>query len=308
MITMSFGLPVMLFAQHKKPSRKELNKNRIDALFSTAKQQGLTTDSILRYEFLFSDRDLKRLEEFSTRMRKDSFEVYQLHQVEKIWKLILYKNVTFSRKEMYAEERCLRGLKYRYYVDHYLGFSIHPADPDPVSVSDHDFSTYLKSLSDEQLYWVGKRLLDLKMYGRVRFAFEAGLQRKYKQDTTHYRYGLALVAVNEPNDGINQWKRAVKINPGYTEVLMALGKIHFENGYFEEALDYYQRADKLLPANSLILLHIGETLFALKQYNQSYSYAKRSHQLDRKNVFTKSLLELLNEPRVKYLKRKFPDK
>lgn len=302
------GLPVTLLAQNKKPSRSELNKIRIDSIFKAAEQNELNTKGVLRYEFYFSDHDEDRFPEFSERMKKDSFESDVLHESEKTWYLTLFKNATYSRESIFDVERKLRGLKYRYYIDHYAGFSIHAADPNPVAVPIGQYSTYLQSLSDEQLFWVGKRLLDLKLYDKALFALEVGVQRQYKQDTATYHYGLAFVATNEPNDGINQWKKAVKLNTEYLEVFLALGKIHFENGYFEKALEYYQRADTLHPNDSQILLHNGETLYALEQFNQSYSYAMRSYDLDSKNVFTRSLLKLLNEPRVKYLRRKFPEK
>jgi len=198
-------------------------------------------------------------------------------------------------------------LKYQYSVNDYLGFSIHPADLNPVAVPDSSFTAYLKSLSDTQLYWVGNRLLNIKLYPRAIKALEMGVNRNYYPDTTHYRFGLALVATNEPNDGIQQWKKAVKQNPEYLEVYLELGKIHFENGYFEKALEYYMRADTLRPKDSQILLHIAESLYALQRYNQSYSYALRSHELDHKNSYTKSLLKLLKQPGVKYARKKFPE-
>ena len=299
--------PYELMAQSKKPSRKENNISRIDSVFTVAERSQLNTGSVLRYEFYFSDPDQQRLLDFSIRMEKDSFELGKLRADGKDMHLIEVRNTIYNRQTMFDLEHKLRGLKYKYSIDHYLGFSIHPADLNPVDIPDSSFIAYLNSLSDEQLYWVGNRLLNLKLYKKALWALEMGVKRNYYPDTSHYRYGLVLVATNEPNDGIQQWRQAVKQNSRYLEVYLALGKIHFENGYFEKALEYYRHADTLRPQDSQILLHIGESLYALQRYNQSYSYAKRSYELDRKNPYTKSLLKLLKQPGVKYARKKFPE-
>jgi tetratricopeptide (TPR) repeat protein len=302
------GLPLQVIAQDHKPSKKEIRIARIDSIYTMAERNELNTKEVLRYEFYFDDPQEKRLCDFASRMFQDSFEIASLAEKKNRWSLILFKNIRLSREAMYDLESKLRGLKYSYYLDHYLGFTIHPADPDPVAVSDKEFPEYLHSLSDEDLFWVGKRLLEVKDYKRARIALELGVHRQYKPDTTTYHYGLALVATQDPDDGIGQLKRSVKLNPNYLEAYLALGKIHYENAYFDKALEYFKKADALSPGHSDILLKISETLYGLELYNQSYSYAKRAHELDKKNVFIKSLLGLLKEPRVKYLRKKYPEK
>ena len=287
------GHPLQLFGQKHKLSKKEIRTAHIDSLFTSAEQNGLQTKGVLRYAFYFDDPIEKRLVAFAARMAIDSFEVGSLFQKEKIWHLAIYKNTRYSRETMYEQERKMRGLKYSYYIDHYNGFTISPADPDPLSMPDKEFTTYLHALSDEDLFWVGKRLLDVKEYKRARIATELGVHKQYKPDTAAYHFGVALVNTGDPDDGIVQWKKSIKLNPEYLDVFKALGKIHYENGYFDKALEYYQKADGLSPNQSDLLLKIAETYYALKKYDESYAYAVRAHQLDRKNVYTKSLLKMV---------------
>jgi len=302
------GHPLQLFGQRNKLSKKEIHTARIDSIFNSAEQAGLNTKGILRYQFYFDDPVEKRLHEFAARMAKDSFEIASLLQKEKTWYLALYKNTWYSRETMNEQEQKMRGLKYSYYIDHYSGFSLHPADPDPVSVSDKEFTQYLYSLSDEDLFWVSRRLLDVHSYKRARLASELGVHRKYKIDTAAYHYGLALVETGDPDDAIDQWKMSAKVNPYYLDVFLSLGKLHYENGYFDKALEYYKKADALSPNQSDILFNISETLYNLELYNQSFTYVTRAHELDKKNVHVKSLLKLLKQPRIKYLRKKYPDK
>lgn len=307
-VLLLIGQPLLLVTQLAKPSKKELRTARIDSIFSAAEQNDLYTRGILHYEFYFHDPVKKRLQDFAFRMTKDSFETLRLYEKDKTWYLALYKNTRYTRDQMYEQEQRMRGMKYSYYIDDYTGFSIYTADPDPVSIADKDFPEYIRSLSDEDLFWVGKRLLDVKSYKRARTATEFGVHRQYKPDTAAYHYGLALVSTGDPDDGIVQWKKSIKLNPNYLAVFMALGKIHYENGYFDKALEYFKRADSLSPNQSDILLKISETLYTLKLYNQSYDYAVQAHQLNKKNVYAKSLLRLLKKPSIKYARKKYPEK
>lgn len=308
LILVLLGTATLSFSQGKKPSANDINKAKIDSLFADAEKLGLNTKGKLRYDFSFADPDAHRIELFSARMQKDSFEVVAQKTVDKMTYLRLSKNTHFTPEELLSVEQKIRWVKYNFFIDDYNGFSIHPADPDPIAVPEAEFLAYLKALSNEDLYWVGTKLWRLQSYDKALNALEMGVSRAYRPDTTRYRYGQVLVATNEFNDAINQWKRAVEYNPNYLEVFLDLGHIHFENGYFKEALDYYQKADALKPNDPAILLHIAESLYPLERYNQSLTYAKRSYKLDHKNAFTKSLIQLLNEPRIKYLRKKFPEK
>ena len=287
------GQPFQLFGQKNKLSKKEIRTARIDSIFTTAEQNGLQTKGVLRYAFYFDDPVEKRLTDFAARMAVDSFEVESLVEKEKKWHLSIYKNTRYTRETMYEQERRMRSLKYSYYLDHYNGFSMHPADHDPLTIPDKEFTTYLQALTDEDLFWVGRRLLDIKEYKKARTTLEYSVHRAYKPDTTAYHYGLALLNTGDPDDGIVQWKKSIKLNPKYLEVFMALGKVHYENAYFEKALEYYQKTDALSPNQSDILLKIAETYYAMKMYDESHAYAMRAHQLDRKNVYAKSLLKML---------------
>jgi tetratricopeptide (TPR) repeat protein len=226
----------------------------------------------------------------------------------KVWIMTAMRNSRYSRQSMDKLENRLRWIKYNYFIDDYLGFAIKEADLDPVAVPESQFMGWIRSLDDEELFWVGRRLLQLQSYDKALNALELGVARNYKADTANYHYGLALLATNEFTDAVEQWKRAVRINPGYLEVHLKLGKLYYENSYFAEALEEFQIADSLKPNDDQILLHIAESLYNLERYNQSYSYAKRAHKLNRKDPFAKSLLNLLKERRIKYLRKKFPEK
>ncbi|HJW28735.1 MAG TPA: tetratricopeptide repeat protein, partial [Saprospiraceae bacterium] len=101
--------------------------------------------------------------------------------------------------------------------------------------------------------------------------------------------------------------KALEINPNYFEVHFSFGELLYDNAYFAEALEHFQKADTLDPNNDKVKWHLAECLYHLQRYNASYTLAKDAVKLNRKNVFAKSLLKLLNEPDIKRLRKKFPD-
>ena len=301
------GVPFVLPAQ-KKLSKSELDKIRVDSLFDDAEKRGLDTKGKLRYEFYFRDADLDRMRAFSERLAKDTFETANIYAAGKVWLLTVFRNTRYKRESLDRLESKLQWIKYNYFIDDYLGFAIMPADLDPVAVPESEFMSYLQELTDEELFWVGNRLLQLKSYDKALNALKLGVARNYKSDTANYRYGLALIATNEYTDAVEHWKRAIRINANYLEVHLKMGEVLFDSGYFEEALKHYQIANEIKPNDPQILLLNARTLYNLERYNQSLTYAKQARKLDKKDVFIKSLITLLKEPRVRYLRKKFPEK
>jgi tetratricopeptide (TPR) repeat protein len=280
----------------------------IDSIFRHAHQSGLDTNGVLRYQFCFSDPETGLLEKFIVRMEKDTFELLHMKQKGKDYQVCFVKNDAHTRGSLYKLQRKLKFLKYSHHVDHYDGFRIEPPDPDPFGVLPERFMTYIKSLDEPHLYRAGERLWYKREWDKALNALALASRKPYKQDTALYRYGQVLIALHEYNDGIDEWEKALQVNPAYVEVYMSLGKLKYENGYFESALSHFEKANVLQPGDDEILYRLAETHYQLEQYNRSYAFAKQSFQLNRKHVYTKSLLTLLKTPRVKYLRKKFPEK
>jgi tetratricopeptide (TPR) repeat protein len=292
---------VQLNAQ--KRNAKEERLFLIDSTYTNATQRGLNTDSILRYEFYFADPDTAVLRKLAKRLEEDIFEVISIVPSGKMWKLGVTKQLRINRQGMEEFDSRLRWLRYSFLADEYLGFAIKPRDLDPVSVEESVFHNYVSRLFDEDLFWVSKRLSKVKSYPRALVALRESVGRNIYPDTINFLMGHVLIATNEYNDGTDHWEKALRINPDYLEAHMRYAHLLYTNTYFRRALEHYQEADRIKPNDPVILYHIAETLYQLKRYNDSLTYANRSYKLDKKHPYTKSLIKLLKEPRIRYLRK-----
>lgn len=300
-----FSIRLPAFAQKAKADDRV---QFIDSIYLAAERTGLHTDSLLRFEFYFSDPDSNVLRKLSARLVQDTFEVIDIVPQGNNWKLRMTRHLQLSREAMEKLDARLRWLRYSFLADEYLGFAIKPRDPDPTSIPESAFHEYIYALSDDVLYWVSLRLVQIKNYPRAMVALHESLDRQVNADTIHFHLGNVLVATNEFNEGMAHWQEALRINPQYLEAHMRYAQLLFTNGFFKRALEHYQKADAIKPNDASILYHIAETLYHLGRYNESLTYAKRSRSLDKKNVYTKSLIKLLKEPAIKRLRRIYKDK
>lgn len=285
---------------------KEARMARIDSTFDQAESQNLNTASKLRFEYFFSDIRKTFLEDFGERLKRDSFEIAGIYPKGDSWQLRISRNEKQSRKSVNHLEKKLRWLKFKFLIDRYDGFSIKPADIDPLQVPEDQFLTFVDTLSNDNLFWVANRLLYLKSYPRALVAFQETMDRNFKPDTTLYNFGTALVATHEYEKGIGLWEKSIELNPTYMEVYLQLGNILYENSHFKQALVNYKKADELSPNNDLVLYNIGETLYQLGRYNEALTYTKKAVRINHKNVFAKSLLKMLKHPSIRKEMKKHP--
>jgi tetratricopeptide (TPR) repeat protein len=289
--------------------KDEARKIQIDSIFKAAEASGLNTSDVLQYDYFFTDDAEKQLEALSQRLVKDSFETIGIIRVSpKTWRLQVRKNEKHSRQSLFEFEEKLRRLAYNFIVQDYSGFSISHTRVNGLIVPDDEFISFIHSLDDSTLYSVALDMIQRKKYSRALIAFDESINRQYKEDTSHFQLGNALVATNEFVKGIEHWEKARNLNPQYLEAFLNLGNIFFENSHFNRALYNFKKADELRLNNDDILYHISKCLLQLERYNEAFRYAKRAVKLNPKNVFAKSLLKILKQPAIKKLRKKYPDK
>ncbi|MFZ1675716.1 MAG: ribonuclease E inhibitor RraB [Saprospiraceae bacterium] len=295
-------------AQSRHLSKKEIRTARIDSIFSKAESDSLHTSGVLRYDYYFSNATAGQLKKMSEKFERDSFETIILETKDsKEWRMVIMKNEIHSRQSMLRTDKRMKSLAYQFIIDHYDGFMISKPLLNPLKVSDASFSSFIKSLDNDALFTSADYLISHAAYDRSMLAYQESIDRHFKEDTSQFQMGNALVAKNKLVKGIERWEAARNLNPLYLDAYLKLGKIFYENLHFNRSLYNFQKAVALEPDNDLILYQIGETLYQLGRYNESYTYVKRAVVLNRKNVFAKSLLDILDQPEIKKLRKQFPD-
>lgn len=306
-----FGIARHSYAQTSKLSKEELRKVQIDSIFDEAESRGLKSTELLRYDYYFSGHIKNQLVSLQERLAKDSFETISLvpaiiarEPAEKVrWHLHVKQNGIHSRETLADLEKRFRRLMYTFLVDDYNGFSIAPVDVNALLIPDDQFLVFIKTLDNEPLFIVASDLIRKKSFDRAILAFRECGDRPYKEDTSAFQMGNALVATNEFVNGIAQWERARNLNPHYLEAFLKLGILFFENSHFSRSLYNFQKADALKPDDDEILYHISKCLLQLKRYNESYKYASRAVRLNPKNEFAKGVLDILKQPQIRKLRK-----
>lgn len=280
----------------------------IDSLFYFAKLQGMDPQGRIKYLYHFSDREHIPIMELGAALEKDSIEVITIYQDGKKWRLKAFRNEALSRESMLEREKRLRWQMFKYKVDNYDGFKMQPADVDFSHVTNDAFLPFITNLNNEDLFNVAMRLDKIKDYRRSVFAFHELVKREFKQDTSAYKMGTALVGTHEYIEGIEFWGKATQLNPKYLEAYINLGKLFFENSHWKKALANFQQADRLKPNDDVILYNISKSLIKLERYNEAYATIHRAVKINRENRYARGVLLNLKSPEMKKLRKKNPTK
>ncbi|MEP7323445.1 MAG: tetratricopeptide repeat protein [Saprospiraceae bacterium] len=295
-------------AQPGHLSNKEIRTERIDSIFSKAESDSLDTKGILRYDYYFSNVTPGQLTKMSKKFEKDSFEAIILEtKTGKEWRMVVMKNEIHSRQSILRTDKRMKSLAYLFIIDRYEGFTIAKPIVNPLKVPEASFNSFIKSLDNEALFTSANYLISHGAYDRSMLAFEESINRHFKEDTSQFQMGNALIAKNKLVKGIERWESARNLNPKYLDAYLKLGKIFYENSHYNRALYNFEKADALDPDNDQILYQLAETLYKLGRYNASYQYADRAVRLNRKNVFAKSMRDILDQPDIKKLRKQFPE-
>lgn len=111
-------------------------------------------------------------------------------------------------------------------------------------------------------------------YAEAITILEKIIATKKSNDETYYLLGIIYKKTYRPDEAINYFKQAAKINPGYTAALIQLGTSQLDNGSAEmgivnlaNALKQEQTNGKLLDTLVKAQLKLGRTKDAIDSYN-----------------------------------------
>ena len=287
-------------------TKNEIRLAKINSEFEEAEKKGLNTSGRLKFIYYFSDRQRIPIIELGKGLEEDTIEVISIYQDGKKWKLSAFKNEILSRQMMMEREKELRWKMYKYKVDNFDGFEIREADVDFSDVPNDRFLPFLLSLDNDDLFNVAMRLDKLREHEKALLAFDELIKRDFKLDTSHYKMGTALIGTHEYVEGIEQWEKAVALNPQYLDVHMDMGKLLFENSHWKKAYASFKEADRIKPGDDEILYHLAKSLIKLERYNEAYITIKRAVKINPDNRYARGVLLNLKSPEMRKLRKKNP--
>lgn len=99
----------------------------------------------------------------------------------------------------------------------------------------------------------------------------------------HALLGSALMEKNSVDEAIEEYRKALAINPAISEVHLHLGIALAEKGQVDQAVEQYRQAVVLDPANSLAYINLGTALAEQNQFEQAVQQYRKAIELDPAN-------------------------
>jgi len=81
--------------------------------------------------------------------------------------------------------------------------------------------------------------------------------------------GIAYHQLQDLNNAEKYYRRAVKLNPKYSEAINNLGTVYYAKKSYRRAVNQYRNALRITPNSASILSNLGTAYFARKQYEDA---------------------------------------
>lgn len=92
---------------------------------------------------------------------------------------------------------------------------------------------------------------------------------------------------------IDAYEQALRVNPQMVDALINCGTLHYEQGNFEEASEYFRRATDAAPENSLAHSNLGSVLQELGSAEEARRHLRQAVHLDPTNLDARYNLALV---------------
>lgn len=150
--------------------------------------------------------------------------------------------------------------------------------------------------------FLSKTFILQKQFGEAERTLK-GCERQNKGKGIYsYYIGKMLVDKGELNRAKRFFKKAAKIEPGFSQAVMALGLTHEEQGDKVKAAKIYKKYLKSKPNDTLILSRLTQLMFSTQKFREATPYAERLSDLDPENLNLKVKLGILYTDAKKYSK------
>ena len=92
--------------------------------------------------------------------------------------------------------------------------------------------------------------------------------------------GMQAQIKSEPQEAINFFKKAARVNSKYTEAYHALGGVYISLGQFQEAVKYFKRILEITPKDVDVCYNLGVSFSLLGDHQESIEYFKKAIEID----------------------------
>jgi Flp pilus assembly protein TadD/peroxiredoxin len=136
------------------------------------------------------------------------------------------------------------------------------------------------SSSAEAYYGLGSVYLQKQKSDQARKSFEQAVQVQPNYPGTWPKawnnLGILAARAGRPDEAVNDFKEALKFDPGYSIALNNLGNAYRQGGQWEDAKNAFHRALELNPADPEANYALGMVFAQLDQPQQAYEFLQKA--------------------------------
>jgi len=92
--------------------------------------------------------------------------------------------------------------------------------------------------------------------------------------------GIAYHQLQDLDNAEKYYRRAVKLNPKYSEAINNLGTVYYAKKSYRRAVNQYRNALRIAPNSASILSNLGTAYFARKQYEEAMKTYEQAVAID----------------------------
>jgi len=129
----------------------------------------------------------------------------------------------------------------------------------------------------QYLVSLGIALTQQGLHGEAFKAFDALVTITPDNAETWLHHGNTLAALERPVDALTSYRRALQLNPSFTDAAFRCGLLLHKLNRIEEALGYFDLCDRLLPDNGAVLEQRGLVLHDLQRFDDALETNLRAY-------------------------------
>ena len=271
------------------------NKTKLEqyiAQFEKMELQGIDMNNEYVYRYFFFNKNKSNLKKLANQLANENYKIVAIEKSDDIYVLNFEKSEINTVETLIKSAERFEKLAVDFKVDSFEGWELGLRRTATPILEIRKFEQSLASKTTEEIYDIGQQNFDKNNF-RSQVAFEKCLEKNYKPDDCLYYIGLINNFPANESIAIQNFLKAVDLNPDNYQAATSLGKIYFEKQDFQKSIEYYEIASKVDSQNDEIFLGLAVSQYATKDYKNANINCEKSLKLEPLNAEAKRLQQLL---------------